>query len=239
MNGHDITALAGWLGQARWFGGKGRPWELTATRRVGSLEGDGVRAVVDLLAVTYLDEEGGTELYQAPLALYAEPQGRLTHAVVGAWDDDELGPVHVYDAVHDREAMALWLEAFAATDGDATRRGDLVFHRLPGHDLDLDAHSTLFSGEQSNSSVAFGEDSLMKVFRKVTPGVNPDISIHQVLTEAGSEHVAALYGWLDLVDEPTGSTLQLAMLQQFLRTASDGWELALTSVRNLFAEADL
>jgi maltokinase len=79
----------------------------------------------------------------------------------------------------------------------------------------------------------------MKVFRKVTPGVNPDIAIHQVLTEAGSSHVAALYGWLDLVDDETNTTIQLAMLQQFLRTASDGWDLALTSVRNLFAEADL
>ena len=61
-----------------------------------------------------------------------------------------------------------------------------------------------------------------------------------MLTEAGSDHVAALYGWLDLVDDddrhrPSSS----AMLQQFLRTASDGWDLALASVRNLFAEADL
>jgi maltokinase len=51
--------------------------------------------------------------------------------------------------------------------------------------------------------------------------------------------VASLYGWLDLVDEETDTTIQLAMLQQFLRTASDGWDLALASVRNLFAEADL
>ena len=54
-----------------------------------------------------------------------------------------------------------------------TPSGPLEFHRLPGHDLDLEAHSTLFSGEQSNSSVAFGEDALMKVFRKVTPGREP------------------------------------------------------------------
>ena len=68
---------------------------------------------------------------------------------------------------------------------------------MPGHELDLEAHSALFSGEQSNSSVAFGEDSILKVFRKITPGTNPDIAIHEVLTEAGSEHVAALYGWVE------------------------------------------
>jgi maltokinase len=135
--------------------------------------------------------------------------------------------------------MACWLRSFVHPS-----EGPLAFHRLPGHDLDLDVHSTLFSGEQSNSSVAFGDDSLLKVFRKITPGVNPDVAIHRVLTEAGSDHVAALYGWVETPSvnsegEPTDAILQLAMLQQFLRTASDGWDLALASVRNLFAEADL
>ena len=114
----------------------------------------------------------------------------------------------------------------------------------PGTSSTSRSHSTLFSGEQSNSSVAFGDDSLLKVFRKITPGVNPDVAIHRVLTEAGSDHVAALYGWVETPSvnsegEPTDAVLQLAMLQQFLRTASDGWDLALASVRNLFAEADL
>ncbi|WP_210650703.1 hypothetical protein [Nocardioides sp. SYSU D00065] len=237
MNAPHIDELAAWIGDARWFAGKGREWTLTGVRRVGEVLGapEGVRVSIELAEISYPD---GTELYQLPLAYYAEPQERLAHALVGEWDDDDFGHAHVYDALHDRESMGLWLRAFAAPS-ESTARGLLHFHSLPGHELDLDAHSTLFSGEQSNSSVAFGEDALMKVFRKVTPGVNPDIAIHQVLTEAGSSHVAALYGWLDLVDEETGSTVQLAMLQQFLRTASDGWDLALASVRNLFAEADL
>ena len=116
---------------------------------------------------------------------YAEPQERLEHARVGTWDaTPTCGTVHAYDAVHDREATALWLRGVRRRRRRATvEHGDLTFHRLPGHDLDLDAHSTLFSGEQSNSSVAFGEDALMKVFRKVTPGRNPDIVIHKALTE--------------------------------------------------------
>ena len=232
--------LRSYVAEARWFGGKGRDWELTGVRRVGELPDapDGLRVTIELAEVTYGGDAGDTELYQLPLAYYREPQDRLAHAMVGEWHDEELGHSYVYDAVHDRESMALWLRAFAAPP-TSTARGLLAFHSLAGHDLDLEAHSTLFSGEQSNSSVAFGEDALMKVFRKVTPGVNPDIAIHQVLTEAGSTHVAALYGWLDLVDEETNTTIQLAMLQQFLRTASDGWDLALASVRNLFAEADL
>jgi maltokinase len=234
-------ALAGWIGEARWFGGKGREWRLAGVRRVGQLPEapPGLHVSIELVEVAYTGGQGdASELYQLPLAFYAEPQERLAHAHVGEWDDEEFGHAHVYDALHDRESMALWLRAFAAPPS-STDRGQLDFHRLGDHELDLDAHSTLFSGEQSNSSVAFGEDALMKVFRKVTPGVNPDVAIHQVLTEAGSTHVASLYGWLDLVDEQTGTTIQLAMLQQFLRTASDGWDLALASVRNLLAEADL
>jgi maltokinase len=244
---------------ARWFGGKGRDFEVTAVQRVGWVEtGTSARASIELVTLTYADgSPGETELYQLPLSYYAERQERLSHAFVGWWEEPELGGyVHAYDAVHDREAMAGWLRAFdqgaagVVTTGSTTEP-TLAWHRLPGHDLDTDAHSTLFSGEQSNSSLAFGDDALLKVFRKVTPGVNPDIAVHQVLTEAGSDHVAHLYGWLEVpgfetgADAPsstnagTGPPLQLAMLQQFLRTATDGWDAALTSVRNLFAEADL
>jgi len=200
--------------------------------------------------VTYAD--GGPhekDLYQVPLALYTDPEHRLDHAFVGWWEDPDLGWTHAYDAVHDREAMAAYLRAFAFPPD-----GSLTFHRIPGEELDPTAPSTPFTGEQSNSSVAFGEQALLKIFRRITPGLNPDIEIHERLTLAGSDNVAALLGWIEAEaetgsgagterapsrDAGTPEKLQLAMLQQFLRTASDGWELALTSVRNLFAEADL
>jgi maltokinase len=248
--------LVSYLERTRWFGGKGRPFEVAAVRRIGEVPRDdettGPRVVIELVEVAYSDGPGGTEVYQVPMSFYTEPEGRLDHAFIGWWDEPGYGWVHAYDALHDRDAMDSWLRAFdrAAHEQGGNLSDDhsgLRFHRLPGHDLDLTAHSTLFSGEQSNSSVAFGEDCLMKVFRKITPGVNPDISVHEVLTNAGSDHIAALYGWLDWVDweadpeaeERSGTTMQLAMLQQFLRTASDGWDLALTSARDLFAEADL
>ena len=224
--------LQQFVGQARWFGGKGRPFTVTRTRRLGTL-GDGEPTLaLELLTLSYDDAEGGEDLYQLPLAHYPEPQDHLQHALVGTWVDADLGSTYVYDAVHDRTAMGLLYAAF-----DDRPPGDLHFERIAGHELDLSTHSTLFSGEQSNSSVAFGEDALLKLFRRITPGRNPDISVHDVLTRAGSDHVAALYGWIEI---GTGDdVLQLAMLQQFLRTASDGWELALASVRNLFAEGDL
>jgi len=212
-------SVAVFVGEARWFGGKGRDFEVTDLRDL-DLADD---VTTTLVTVAYAD--GGSDLYQVPIASYDAPQDRITHALIGQWDDQWH-----YDAVHDRESMQAWLRAFAAaTEGEP--RG--AFHRTADHELDLESHSTLFSGEQSNSSLAFGEDSLMKLFRRVTPGRNPDIEILEALTRAGNTHVASLYGYVEAED------LQLAMLQQFLRTASDGWDLALVSARNLFAEGDL
>ncbi|MBD8870058.1 maltokinase N-terminal cap-like domain-containing protein [Nocardioides donggukensis] len=232
--------LEDFVAQARWFGGKGRELTVSGVRRAGVLPGpdEDMAVAIELVEIAYAD--GESELYQVPLAYRRAEEPRLEHALVGVWEDPDFGWRHVYDAVHDRDAMARWLTAFVAeANGTADHREELVFHTLGGHDLDVTTHSTLFSGEQSNSSVAFGDDCLMKVFRKVTPGVNPDIQVHDVLTRAGSDHVAGLYGWLDTLDEGTDSVIQLAMLQQFLRTASDGWDLALNSVRNLLSEADL
>jgi len=212
--------IASLLAQSRWFGGKGRAFTVSATRELLRFGAD-PEVVVLLVEVSY-DGTPDRELYQVPLALYDEPQDRLDHVQAGRWPDAE-GRI-AYDAVHDRSAMAHFLRAFGERDG---------FVRLPGHELDVDAPGSLFSGEQSNSSVLFGEDSVLKLFRKLTPGENPDITTHRVLTEAGSPHIARLYGWIEVED------LQLGMLQQFLRTASDGWDLALASVRDLFAEADL
>jgi maltokinase len=228
-----------YLSAVRWFGGKGRPFAVAAVRPLPWLSGEGETPRVRIELVTVAYDRGGSgadsETYQLPLAYYDKPQEHLDHAMVGTWTDDDLGEVFVYDALHDHEATPLLLHGFAeeqAVDG-------LRFYRVADHDLDVEARSAVLSAEQSNSSVAFGEDSLMKVFRKITAGRNPDIEIHEALTRAGSENVAALYGWLEVVLDQGHEPVQLAMLQQFLRTASDGWELGLTSVRDLYADPDV
>ncbi|MCW2846702.1 MAG: hypothetical protein JWR90_676 [Marmoricola sp.] len=227
-------ALVEFISQARWFGGKGRAFAVTDVRVVLVRDGE-PRVAIALITLAF--DDGGTDVYQAPVASYAEPQDRLGHAFIAVVEGR-----HVYDALHDRDATHVWLQSFdeAAVAGGLTTGSGLTFHRCGEHDLDLTTHSTLFRGEQSNSSVAFGDDALMKVFRRMTPGINPDIEIHEVLTRSGTHSIAELYGWLELAPStPGGEPLQLAMLQQFLRTASDGWELALSSARNLFAEGDL
>ncbi|MBO9520014.1 MAG: hypothetical protein J7518_00640 [Nocardioidaceae bacterium] len=213
-----------YLAEQRWFAGKGRAFSVEEVRPIATLS-DRVR--IELVDVVYESGEPRRETYQMPVVAYDGPQDRLGHALVREGDGE-----WTYDALHDRDAMAVLLQAFA--DGKAE---GIEVHVVGDHVPDTTAHSTFLAAEQSNSSVVFGEESILKVFRKVTSGRNPDIEIHRALTEGGDEHVAQLYGWLSCEHED--SVIDLAMLQQFLRTASDGWELAKNSARNLFAEGDL
>ncbi len=231
------TQLAAYLATARWYSGKGHDVEVRGVRTVQvptDASDETLHVAVELVEVAGPD--GGTDLYQVPLSYYAEPREDLAHALVGTWTDEELGEVHAYDAVHDHHAMALWLRGFC--EGAAGEGESMTFRLVGEPDLDVEARSALLSGEQSNSSVIFGESALMKVFRRVTPGVNPDVEILAALTEGGSDHVAALYGWSEAPAGEGDEPIQLGILQQFLTTASDGWGLALASLRTLLADDD-
>jgi len=93
----------------------------------------------------------------------------------------------------------------------------------------------VLTGEQSNTSLVFGESAIFKVFRRVAPGPNPDLEVAAALAELGSTHVAEPYGWAETRID--GATTVLAILSRYLRAASDGWSLAATSVRDLYALA--
>ncbi len=239
MSAIDHALLEGYLVRTRWFGGKGRPFQVSDVRILAEIPAREHRphATVYLVAVDYSDDEGGTEFYQVPLAGYDDIEDRIGHAYVGTVESD--GRVrHLYDAVHDRDAMALWLDGFIAAENDGTAEiGGLRFRRVPGGNaLDPGLRSSPMTGEQSNSSARFDDTAMMKIFRKVSPGVNPDIEIHDELTRGKSEYVAELYGWVEATVD--GQVWHLAMLQEFLRTATDGFELAMASVRTLLADLE-
>ena len=84
------------------------------------------------------------------------------------------------------------------------------------------------AGEQSNTSLIFDDIAILKVFRRLQPGLNPDVEVQAKLTELGAVHVARMLGHVD-AEMPDGLT-SLAMLQEFMTTASDGWQLATNSV---------
>ncbi len=108
---------------------------------------------------------------------------------------------------------------------------------MPGAEIRTDLTSIVMGAEQSNTSLVFGDEYILKVFRKLSPGVNPDLEVTRALAEIGTAAVVPPLGWLE--GNLHGETTTLGMLQPFLRSATDGWALAVTSVRDLYAEADL
>lgn len=222
--------LPSWLPRQRWFAGKDRPVdELRIVASTVLQEAD--PAVWHLLVE--VTQGAVTDVYQVPLSVREHTDGRMDHVLLGQIEDG-----FVYDALHDKAAMAGVLERFARQDV----LGGLRFVTEPGAALPLDEPSFVLTGEQSNTSLAYGDVALLKAFRRIQPGLNPDVEIHDALTRAGCKNIAPLLGWLEgSWTDSSGHTHQvsLAMLQAFLTTATDGWSLATASVRDLFAEGDL
>src|SRR4029450_12887489 len=101
-------------------------------------------------------------------------------------------------------------------------------------DLPLDTTSLVITGEQSNTSLVFDDIAILKVFRKVHSGRNPDIEVHEALNRLanGARHGPHLFGYASGTWTSGDGELvraDLAMLQEFFRTATDGWELAKAS----------
>src|SRR5918998_6066642 len=79
--------------------------------------------------------------------------------------------------------------------------------------------------EQSNSSIVFGEQQVLKVFRRVEPGLNPELEMLRFLSARGFGAVATLTGWYEISGEVMQATL--GIMQEFVTEARDGWQLAL------------
>jgi len=215
-------ALATWLLEQRWFAGKGR------TLRDLAVVADAEVAAGDpaLRHLIVLVSHGATaDHYQVLIGLRSELPDWLEHARIGRTDDGR----HVYDALHDPALTRHLLRAIAA---DQTIES-LHFSREPGTEIGTELDSIVLTAEQSNTSLVFGEQSILKVFRRVSPGPNPDLEVTSALSQLGSPHVAEPFGSIETLMD--GVTTTLAILSKYLRTATDGWTLAATSVRDLYA----
>lgn len=218
--------MTAYLGRARWFAGKGLDFEVIDVDRVASVPSGETLFTLDVLTVEYDGGVGQRDLehYQMPLVHLPEERADLAHALLGRHEGR-----WTYDAVHDADAMRRYLRVLARTEpGGSTQVGGAVFHRGEG-ELDPDLPSRVLTGEQSNTSIVYGDQTLVKLFRRLTPGPNPDIEIHDALTRAGNRAVGALRGWVQAGEGERA--VDLAMVQEFLRDAHDGWGLALEAAR--------
>jgi maltokinase len=215
----DVGELERWLVAQRWFASKSR--EVAALRVLEAAELDNVpepRMVLALVEVAF--GPGTHELYHLPLGLRHVDEGWSDGVILTAADRT------VYDAMVDpvcaqRLAAALRQEKRVVRD-----EARWTFHAVEGLPPDDDLRPVRPVGvEQSNTSTVFADALILKVYRRVEPGPNPELELLRFLTGHGFENIAKLRGWYEHKGRLVDATL--GVLQEFLPGAGDGWDLVL------------
>ncbi|GHB09056.1 hypothetical protein GCM10010330_74080 [Streptomyces tendae] len=218
--------LRQWLPRQRWFAGKDRPVAELGLLSMTEL----FPGCLHLLVHTGQADvpfPGGAPLagdcYQLLLGVREQPAPRLGRAVIGQVQDGPLAGRTVYDALHDPRTAQLLLERLRHPG----KAGPLRFEADPARPVPGGLAPRLLDAEQSNSSLIYGDEFILKLFRRVQPGVNPDLEVPDALARQGCGRVPAPVAWMRTT-HPYQATL--GVLQPFLHGASDGWTLSLNAL---------
>jgi maltokinase len=218
----DGLGLLGALASQRWFGAKSR--DVLDARVAGAAIAPGGPPLLALAIVEVRFSLQTHELYQLALGFRPAEEG-WRDAVVA-----ETGGWTAYDAMADpqlvRELVGLMRREASLTMPEAS----ILFHVVPGGETDSGDLGRVrpMGVEQSNSSVVLDDRLVLKLYRRLEPGTNPELELLRFLTEHGFPNIATLEGWAELEGHPMDATL--AILQRFVRSSGDGWELALSTL---------
>jgi maltokinase len=119
-------------------------------------------------------------------------------------------------------------EAIAAAGEHRTEHGLFCFRTLLGQRELRAAVPAPVGAEQSNTSVIVADAYVLKVFRRLEAGINPELEMLRFLTARDYPHVAALRGWYEYESPALACTL--GVLQDLIPDGHDGWQLALAEI---------
>jgi maltose alpha-D-glucosyltransferase / alpha-amylase len=242
------SVLVGYIPRRRWFGGKARRIKSATITDVVSVPGAEGNSYLTSIVVAYAD--GDPDTYMLPIAYANAAEAphiieRWPHSAI-AWvrDRSEDNRGLLYDALGPPNFAEALLGAIArrrrATGGAGTLIGSTTraFARLRGPET-VRLEAQLSVAEQSNNSVIFGERLMLKVFRRLEEGVNPELEVGRFLTEKTNfSQIAPLAGSLEY-RRGKGEPVTIAILQGYVPNQGDAWQYTLTTLAHFLASPDL
>jgi maltose alpha-D-glucosyltransferase/alpha-amylase len=228
LQGQLEAALARQIVTRRWFGGKAR-----TIRGLKIVEAIAVTADSRLLLVEIEFAAGPSEIYQIPLGYVAPDRAKsvLAASADHAWvrvlfaGSREtallIDPLVGADFCRSLLALVVSQARLPGLQGEVSAWQSTAFHALADQP-ERHLAPSLLEAEQSNTSVLFGEHLILKLYRRVEMGANPDVEIAEYLTSHEFAHTAALAGAIEYrrSGEPPWT---LAALQAFIPNQGDAW----------------
>ncbi|HVL22841.1 MAG TPA: hypothetical protein VM450_02100 [Thermomicrobiales bacterium] len=217
--GDAVRQSAAWITSQRWYGDKARSLASLRPETIVPVDVGPVDAALVIVCFAY--DRGPDARYFVPLASSA---GRQIPNTGVALD--------VRDAFTDPSFLAWFLAGFderrAIGDGQSWRWRPLGSDMPPLSTLNF-AKARMISAEQSNSTVVFDDRIIGKVFRRLQPGINPDLEVGEFLSSHGTfANAPKLFGVVEVVrdDEVTA----IAAIQQYIPNRGDGWQWLLRAL---------
>ncbi len=231
----------------RWFGGKART--IDAVSIVDVLQPPDPNGDSFYLLVVHVEyDEGKPERYMMPVAYIEgeavqacvdrDPWAALVRLKRGG-DPGEDGCIvdalalpamrqRLLSAVIDRKR---WPGLEGELHGKRTPAGRAIRVALASS-----APSTVLGAEQSNTSVAYGDDLILKLVRRAGPGENPDLEVGSYLTRQGFPHVPPVAGGL-LYRVEGEEPVTVAVVQRYVANHGDAFTQALGELDRFFETA--
>src|SRR5438270_5368212 len=242
------AVLLGYIPRRRWFAGKARRMKTATITDVVSVPGAEGNSYLTSVVIGYA--EGDPDTYMLPLA-YANA-AEAPH-ILERWPQSAIAWVRnageearglLYDALGPPNFAEAILGAIARRRRAAGGTGTLVgsttraFARLRGPET-IRLEAQLSVAEQSNNSVIFGERLMLKVFRRLEEGVNPELEVGRFLTEKTTfSHIAPLAGSLEY-RRAKGEPISIAILQAYVPNQGDAWQYTLNTLAHFFTAPEL
>jgi maltose alpha-D-glucosyltransferase/alpha-amylase len=231
----EREALPNFLGTRRWFAAKGGEIERVEVVAQAELADNGLLTLLRVHVDDESSEEIGPQLYFLPLAAaWEEGDGVsvfMPHALAKLRRRARMGLL--FDAMADEQFCRHVVETMGKDrevgigEGRIRFSGTDVFGELIGEESVSELSVRRAEVEQTNSSVILGERLILKAYRRLQKGTNPDLEIGRYLTEeVRFENTPPLAGAIEY-EGPDGETTTLGLLQGFVENQGDGWSYVL------------